>query len=244
MKLVISGLLIIALVIAGVYSMFYGTPWGKYVMKKQSINYVEEKYNKEITIKEVKYSLKSSTFFSNSYYSIAYLNEQPEVVFTIDKFRDKTTGKYKIIDNLPRSLWRYEVSSELSPYVKNIFSGEVLASLIIPINAFQEEDVNSKEVQSYHEIREKFKKNIEIRIYIERDFDINNPNEEYLKIYEVLQFIEENKYKPDKVAVCFCKILGSSADWKTYKRDRIDFEITYEELQNIKTYEEIKHYKK
>lgn len=221
------------------YTMFNGTPWGKYFFKVEATKYIKQKYPLiEIQIKGVQYSFKNSGLFDRSYSAVASPTKNPKMFFKIYKMRNSNTNKYNFTDNYLVDLWEYEVESELDPFVKKFFSNEDRVYIEIDRNIDPFNFIDDKgNTPEFVKIRDKLKGKIEIVLVINRSFDGNQSEEEYKKIFECIKFIKEKNYAPDVLRISFYPTKD-----ETYNKS-VKFEIIKQKLIDVKSSPDVEKFK-
>jgi hypothetical protein len=101
---------------------------------------------------------------------------------------------------------KIEVDRELGSYVKSIYSNNETAffdfgGTISIIDKYN--NIPSDQLPSYQDIKQDLKKGTVIHINIHRSFDTGHPQDEYKKIYEVIQFIKTKRYAFDQILINF-----------------------------------------
>ncbi|MEK4509737.1 hypothetical protein [Paenibacillus sp. FSL K6-2524] len=225
LKLAIICLFIAALV----YYICEGSPWKRYEFKKTVLAYCEERFSQKIEVDKVKYSFKD-----NSYWVIAHPINNKEVKFKIFRFVDKLQNIDELTDYYLQASWEYDVNKELDPFVKSIYSkGDKGRISVDPTPEILEkyEKIPIPEPPSYQEIKQELKENTKIHIVINRLFELDNTDEEYSRMYKIIQFIKEREYIYDNVSISFYS--KSNDDYKKW------ISFTFNSLDNVKNKEDI-----
>lgn len=226
-------LLVLLAVVLGVYFSFNGTPWGLYSVKQEASLYLQERYAQEMVITGSGYSLSDE-----HYYAEAHPKENPDLGFLVHKYKHRDRDGYWLSDHYPNVLWWIEMHAKLGAFAQQTFSEQDTVEVSLHDSGFHQQfDNKSKmtdeEVMTYRsdtERREPFR----VTISVEREFDAQNADEEYRKIFDLVTFVKEKRYRVDEIEVCVCKERGSPGNRK--------FVIPSKALQGIETKEDIKSY--
>ncbi|MGJ7922611.1 hypothetical protein [Neobacillus sp. LXY-4] len=108
-----TSVIIISLLALFIYSLFNGTPWGKYEQKKQMEVYLENKYQLSFQINNPKYN-----FLSETYQAYASPKDEPELKFFVEQDIDSQSG---YSDTYPTEFWKSNLSNKMKAKIKDIF---------------------------------------------------------------------------------------------------------------------------
>ncbi|BBH24455.1 hypothetical protein Back11_58000 [Paenibacillus baekrokdamisoli] len=76
-----------------IYSIFYGNPIDKYLIKKEVKSYLQDRYQDQSAISEVYYSFKLSTFGDMDYTTYAYF-----MTYAVHSNRWKTINSHRNVN--------------------------------------------------------------------------------------------------------------------------------------------------
>lgn len=172
-------------------TILYGTPWGKVDAKKQAEYYLKNKYTQKMIIDGVYYSPDAS-----SYYVEAHPQQNSKLGFNVRKM--SVSGI--LVDNYFLAVWENEVESAINPVVQKIFSKQ--DSVVFPINAnpvYDEYKSNITQIPTFKAVRNKIKDHLWLSFHIERKFNEENPDQEYRKIFQAIQYVKSTGYRPDEI---------------------------------------------
>lgn len=227
-------LILLLLLVMGGYSSFNGTPWELYSIKKEARLYLQERYVQEMVIIDSEYSLTEA-----SYYVKAYPKGNPDLVFLVNKYKNRDRDGYRLSDNYPHALWRIERDTKLGTFVYQTFSENDSVKVSLEDSGFHQQfdnksKITNQEILTYRSNRKREGELFRIHVAVQKEFDALNADEDYRNIFDLVNFIKEKHYRIDEIEVCLCEEKGNTKNRK--------FVIPAEELQAIKTKEDIRSY--
>lgn len=208
------------------YSIFYGTPWQKYKVKKEAEEYLKHKYTQKMNIIKSSFDCKEG-----DYVFIAQPESNKNLTFSVRQIK-KTPF---FIDRYFLSTWENEIEAEINPVIENLYSGKDTGVASISRDPISNDfEWNISKVPSYRETKSKITE-LDIIISVEKPFNNNKSQEEYEKMFNIIEFVKKQEYNPNAL-------------WFHYNtRNEVDkwsaFAIEREELPNIKTKDNIKKFR-
>ncbi|MBO8173272.1 MAG: hypothetical protein H0Z33_15450 [Bacillaceae bacterium] len=206
-------------IVLTIYFLLNGTPWVKWITKVRTESYLDEKYKQEMVVDHVEYDFKN-----DSYYSVAYPKDNPDIRFISTTHSD---------NYLSRKLKR-KINTDLREFVKEQY-GE-MGSGWNEIPAIPDE-IEKKYVNreiSYNEIKDKLKTFGEIKIVIIMEKIFNYENEDIKYMYRIIKFIDKKRLEPDVITFSFSNGNMKEMDlWKT-------FEFNDNDINKINSWEDLK----
>lgn len=106
-----------------IYSIFNGTPWGKYQQKQEMLSYLDAKYQMDFSIKSMQYN-----GLGSGYYAKAAPKHNPELVFEVAVSHDSNSG---YADLYPAVLWNSPEAKPIKEYILQLFPHLEQSSFII-----------------------------------------------------------------------------------------------------------------
>jgi len=220
------------LLIGVIYIGFNGAPWKLYAIQKDAAQYMQEQYGIEVVIMEANYAFKDG-----HYYVLAHPTGNEELVFRVNEYKNRNADGYHITDNYMRVFWTNKIESEFEPLVKSIFSERDGALVSFPGDYLYEQLKDEKNETDQQEKKTLVERS-RLDIFIRRDFATSHADEEYQKVLDVVDFIQDEQYTFAQINVFFAQ--GEDTDSAEGKVRRTYFHIPLEKLQDIKTKEDIK----
>ncbi|WP_138752155.1 hypothetical protein [Paenibacillus sinopodophylli] len=222
---IMTVIIIFMVILFWIFSLFYGTPWGKIKFKHDANEYLKKNYSHEMVLNsDVIYSFKENT------YSVEVSPvELKDIKFGVWQ---NPNNKNELIDNYFIYYWTFQVNNELSKYLDSTFlNDKVSGKIIIQNSSAYEKNENTKSAPpNYHEIKKYLQEGTYIYIDIDKEINKRNLAEERDLIYKILNVIKKNNYLFNYIFVEYTK----SSD--------IYFELDYEEFKQIENSSDISGY--
>ena len=222
--ILLAVLLLIVAFVLFIYVSFYGLPWEKTQVSKELKQYVEEKYDIKVDIKESYFNFK----FDN-YGTIFTLKDDKEFSFSAEKQRDNTLQDY-----YPEAVWEKEVKGDLVPLIDSSFDSlSVDRYGVNPVYGIGNLEDIKKDVPSYKNIQTGI--NVVIHFKEER----SSKTEEAL-IKEVVSFIQKvNEKEIKNIELTFYL---KEQELEDKKPETLYITIPSDKLYSIKTEDDVKKY--
>lgn len=199
--------IIVIIFIVYVYTAFNGTPWEKAAFRKQSIEYIDQKYSMVFPLKSVSFSFKNAKY-STYFYLDDTKSESFSVYSTMQGLRDNYFIKK----------WEAEVKAKLKPVIERHFDADTDHFFEIDINDVTEEKQIIEAMPSYDEVQERIHPYTALLIRVNRKFD------EQEDVAKLQHFLEEMNRIHMNVQILSVIYRSPKDDFDT----RIEFEIPSE----------------
>ncbi|MCY9591354.1 hypothetical protein PC41400_09020 [Paenibacillus chitinolyticus] len=198
-----------------VYYVSEGSPIQRYKFKKELDSYIQEKFSQNIMTENIKYSFKNDI-----YWILAHPENNKELSFEISQ----SWNDRGLWDDFLTASWRFEVNQELESFVKSVYAQKGTARINLG-NARSAVDKYSTipygGVPSYQDIKQELKDSI-IYIHIDRAFKKESTEDEYDKVYKVIQFIKAKGYKFEQISFSYKGEQKDSPTGKTFEFNSLD----------------------
>ncbi|MBT2292284.1 hypothetical protein J7E73_24780 [Paenibacillus albidus] len=182
-----SLVLIVLVIVVGSYLLFFGPPWKPIALKKQFEVYLEDRYQKDFTLKKIDFD-----FIHRTYHSLAHPGDDPSLHFYVGQ----DISSKEINDAYPQEVWKQEANEELTPWISKLFT----ASINHSIETQTSYELSSDELVQLPE----YKKAVSVRIGINmRNTEIsdNNKDKELELVLQFLTLIREETIRVSYLAV-------------------------------------------
>lgn len=219
-----------------IYFALFGNPLKKYLLKKQAYDYLQNRYDQKMVVSDVYYD-----FLLSSYQIKAYPIGQKYLEFNIFYIpEEKSFG-----DDYLSQYWINEVDSELVPFVRYIYSNQAYAHFDFSMHPIYNVRNKLIIIPSYKDVLMKSVTSVEIFQYPKsniiidpkRGFNVDNADQEYDKMLDIIKYIVNQGYQPDDLTFVFVDNSGN-----ILKADKYEIN-SYSNLQNIKSKDDIIRYK-
>lgn len=101
----------------------------------------------------------------------------------------------KLEDNYPSQLWDFQLKKEIKPFICEMYPPQNRWDIYMNVLGAETlyEEIDNKNIPSYQEIRKQYpdKTSLKFKIYLFKDIDEYNMNEELEKIYRLIQLFRE-----------------------------------------------------
>lgn len=218
----------LVLIFCIVFSLLFGTPWGKayafYTIKK----YVSDEYVQDMIVERVVYDLEGG-----AYIGIVTPLENNDIEFSVYLHKDWTVWK----DKYYLEYFSNELGVIPDENAKKIFGDDSRAYAVI-----EGEKIEAYEIQNLNEdtqlvnVVEKFDDKYRIGVSVKYEFDLEDYEAEAGRILEFISFVKTLEYEPSSICFNYQKQFVVDLSQKEY--------IEIDSINELKSYieEEIKNH--
>ncbi len=235
----ISSAAIVFIGITYLYILFCGNPWNKIIVRKEVSAYLKEKYGHDFEVAKVHYSFDGNPPGHSGYSAWAYLvgekdMENRGINVETPNIRNRNT----YYDSYLHMLWRNELDDQLNPVVAEIYQNNDIVRAKVGIfstpPSIKGFNYRNHKMPKYEDVKDELDK-INLTIYIDRQFNHDEKDDEYRKMFSVISYIKEKQYKFTEIEFIFGLGILKYSDIVYYK-------IPYDELIYITDYKQIAKY--
>ena len=204
---------------------FIGTPWGRVAAEKRAQEYLDNTYKQKMVVVDDTYDFKSEVYLVDA-----------------NPINNKNI-KFQVYVNSHGSVWyddyyinkfSYELGKGIDCLTKDLFGNRnrayayTICSDILDIQNLNE-NTQIRDVEKY------FDNEYVISVIIDKKFNSVDREENVVKMFKLINYINNLNSKPDRISISFC--YGENGLYTNFK-----LELDREEYQKIHSISDLKNY--